>query len=116
MGLAASALEGLGSGRSPGLIETITSRASAITKEEPDRYEWKRLDSGNNKEAFTVSSAIQQMIEAILMLTDIFIPLRPGAVCTRSEKGRYTDWRFGWIECLRVARPGKIVVFRAITG
>ena len=69
---------------------TITSRASATIKEAPAKYEWKRFDSVNSDKAFTASSAIQQMIETILMFTDIFIPLRPEPVCTRSERGQDT--------------------------
>src|SRR5277367_6916023 len=88
MGLAASSFGGSGSGCSPRLTMTITSRASATIKEAPAKYEWKRLDSVNSEKAFTVSNAIQQMIETILMFTDIFIPLRPEPVCTRSERGQ----------------------------
>ena len=69
---------------------TITSRASATIKEAPAKYEWKRLDSVNSEKAFTASNATQQMIETILMFTDIFIPLRPEPVCTRSERGQDT--------------------------
>ena len=42
----------------------------------------------NSDKAFTVNSAIQQMIETILMFTDIFIRLRPEPVCAGSEKGK----------------------------
>src|SRR5271170_7403155 len=90
MGLAASALGGSGSGCSPRLTMTITRRASATIKEAPAKYEWKRLDSVNSEKAFTASNATQQMIETMLMFTDIFIPLRPEPVCTRSERGQDT--------------------------
>src|SRR5271169_363396 len=86
MGLAASALGG--SGCSPRLTMTITSRASATIKEAPAKYEWKRLDSVNSEKAFTVSSAIQQMIETILMFTDILIPLRPEPVYAERKAWR----------------------------
>src|SRR5271163_782404 len=113
MGLAASALGGSGSGRSRRLTRTITSRASAKTKEAPARYEWKRLASGNSKEAFTESSAIQQMIETILMFTDIFVPCDP-ILCVHGTK-IYRLMR--WLDRMPPrGRRGKTLVRRAMTG
>jgi hypothetical protein len=42
----------------------------------------------NSDKAFNASKAIQQIIETILMFTEIFIPLLPEPVCPRTERGK----------------------------
>jgi len=45
----------------------------------------------NTDKAFNVSKAMQQMIETILMFTEIFIPLRPRACVSVERKGQDTQ-------------------------
>jgi len=63
---------------------------TASAKEAPAEYESKTLVSANSDQAFNASKAIQQMVETILMFTDIFIPLQPKLACPE-RAARYTD-------------------------
>jgi hypothetical protein len=54
--------------------------------EAPVEYEWTTLGSVNSDKAFNAIKAIQQIVEAILMWTDILVPLRPGPMPTAESK------------------------------
>src|SRR6267142_1869144 len=90
MGLAASALGRLGSGPPWRVTIIATSRVRATTKEAAEKYGWKRLATVNSDNALNASRAIQEIIETVLMFTDIFISLRPSCAAP-NEGGRYTD-------------------------
>src|SRR5467141_3722958 len=90
MGLAPSALGRLGSGPPPRVTIIATSRARATTKEAPEKYEWKRLAAVNSDNALNASRAIPEIIETVLMFTDILISLRPSCAAP-NECERYTD-------------------------
>jgi len=82
-----------------------TSRAKATAKEAPEKYKWNWLAAVNRDKALNASRTTQQSIEIVLMVGDIFIPLRPG--CGHEPKAKeYTDWAVEERACRPSRRRG----------